>query len=219
MDSMMCLRESPRSLWPLGPVGPKTLVKTSRDSRRSPLRASPKTVSAAVLAYTSAVSKVLIPASSAARTHWVATSFSTCDPWVSQLPKVISEILKPLWPRYLNSMGPNVAQMPSGGKGSAGLALRASFSGGGKLAHGDRDLGRGGGRRAVAGARVGAFDGGGPFGGDLRFLPGRRGCGQPLLGGGPEPVRGARGAAPEQGSSRGRHEPAEARQQEGEDEG
>ena len=36
--SMMCLRDSPRSLWPLGPVGPKTLVKISSDSRRSPLQ-------------------------------------------------------------------------------------------------------------------------------------------------------------------------------------
>src|SRR6478672_13246743 len=143
MDSMMCLRDRPRSLWPLGPVGPKTFVKISSDSRRSSFKAAPRTVSAAVLAYTSAVSKVLIPASSAARTHWVATSFSTCEPWVSQLPKVISEILKPLWPRYLNSMGPNVAQMPSGGKGSAGLAFLAPFGGDGKLAHGDRDLGRG----------------------------------------------------------------------------
>jgi hypothetical protein len=34
----------------------------------------------------SAVSKLLIPASSAAATHWAATSFSTCEPWVSQLP-------------------------------------------------------------------------------------------------------------------------------------
>jgi hypothetical protein len=32
------------------------------------------------------VSKVLIPSSSAARTHRVATSFSTWEPWVSQLP-------------------------------------------------------------------------------------------------------------------------------------
>jgi hypothetical protein len=32
------------------------------------------------------VSKVLMPASSAARTHCVAMSFSTCEPWVSQLP-------------------------------------------------------------------------------------------------------------------------------------
>ncbi len=82
----MCFRESPTSLWPLGPVGPKTLVKISIEARRSSLSASPRTVSALVLAYTSAVSKVVIPASSAAFTHAVAVSFSTCDPWVSQLP-------------------------------------------------------------------------------------------------------------------------------------
>ena len=35
---------------PWGPVGPKTLVKISRDWRRSPVSASPRTVSAMVLA-------------------------------------------------------------------------------------------------------------------------------------------------------------------------
>ena len=86
MASMMCLRDRPTSLWPFGPIGPKTLVMISSDSRRSPLSASPSTVSARVLAYTSAVSKVLMPASSAARTQLWACSFSTCEPWVSQLP-------------------------------------------------------------------------------------------------------------------------------------
>src|SRR6476469_6936393 len=62
----MCLRDSPTSLCPFGPVGQYTLVKISSDSRRSPLRISPSTVSAAPLAYTSAVSKLLIPASSGA---------------------------------------------------------------------------------------------------------------------------------------------------------
>nr|WP_288123603.1 hypothetical protein [Rhodococcus sp. (in: high G+C Gram-positive bacteria)] len=42
-----------------------------------------------------------MPASRAARTHWVAMSFSTCEPWVNQLPYVISEIFSPLFPRYL----------------------------------------------------------------------------------------------------------------------
>ena len=42
----------------MGPIGPNTLVKISSDSRRSPFSASPSTVSALVLAYTSAVSKV-----------------------------------------------------------------------------------------------------------------------------------------------------------------
>ena len=42
--------------------------------------------SALPFAYTSAVSKVVMPASSAARTHAVACSASTCDPWVTQLP-------------------------------------------------------------------------------------------------------------------------------------
>jgi hypothetical protein len=57
-----------------------------------------------VLAYASAVSNVVIPALSAASTHCAAMSFSTCDPWVSQLPYVISETLSPDLPRYLNSM-------------------------------------------------------------------------------------------------------------------
>ena len=96
---MMCLRDRPRSLCPFGPIGPKTFVKISSDSRRSPFSASPSTVSAFVLAYTSAVSKVVIPASSAARTQAVACSFSTCEPWVSQLPYVMVEILKPELPR------------------------------------------------------------------------------------------------------------------------
>ncbi len=86
MDSMMCLRERPVSLGPLGPVGQYTFVKISRDSRRSPFSASPRTCSAAVFAYASAVSKVVMPASSAARTHAEATSFSTCEACVSQLP-------------------------------------------------------------------------------------------------------------------------------------
>jgi hypothetical protein len=34
----------------------------------------------------SAVSKLVIPPSSAARTHAAATSASTCEPWVNQLP-------------------------------------------------------------------------------------------------------------------------------------
>ena len=86
MLSMMCLRESPESFVPAGPVGQYTLVRTSSDSRRSPFRAAPSTSSALPFAYASAVSKVLTPTSRAARTHWVATSFSTCEPWVSQLP-------------------------------------------------------------------------------------------------------------------------------------
>src|SRR5690349_24831282 len=60
-----------------------------------------------------------MPASSAARTHWVAMSFSTWEPCVSQLPNVISEILKPLFPRYLNSMGFTLAEMVARGKGRA----------------------------------------------------------------------------------------------------
>ena len=83
---MMCLRDSPTSLCCFGPVGPNTFVKISSDSRRSPFSASPSTVSAFVLAYTSAVSKVLIPQSRAARTQAFACSFSSCEPWVSQLP-------------------------------------------------------------------------------------------------------------------------------------
>ena len=83
---MMCLRDRPRSLAPRGPVGQNTLVKISRLARRWPASASPSTLSARVFAYTSAVSNVVIPASSAARTHAAAVSFSTCDPWVSQFP-------------------------------------------------------------------------------------------------------------------------------------
>ena len=50
MPSMMCLRDRPESLGPWGPMGQKTLVKTSRDSRRWPASARPSTSSAAVLA-------------------------------------------------------------------------------------------------------------------------------------------------------------------------
>jgi len=73
----MCLRDSPQSLWPRGPVGQYTFVKISSDSRRSDFNALPSTLSAAVLAYTSAVSKLVMPASRAARTHLAAVSFST----------------------------------------------------------------------------------------------------------------------------------------------
>jgi hypothetical protein len=62
------------------------LVKISRDSRRVSFSAFPSTSSATVLAYTSAVSKLVMPASSAACTQRVAVSFSTCEPCVSQLP-------------------------------------------------------------------------------------------------------------------------------------
>jgi len=79
------LRDSPRSLRP-GPVGKKTLVQISRPSRRTPFSAVPRTVSARVSAYTSAVSNVVIPMSRAARTQATAASCSTCEPWVSQLP-------------------------------------------------------------------------------------------------------------------------------------
>src|SRR5687768_6430073 len=58
-----------------------------------------------------------MPASRAALTHREATSFSTWEPCVSQLPKVISETLKPLFPRYLNSMGFTLTQMVAQGKG------------------------------------------------------------------------------------------------------
>src|SRR3954471_21663850 len=58
-----------------------------------------------------------MPASRAARTHWAATSFSTWEPCVSQLPNVISEILNPLFPRYLNSMDFTLAEMVAQGKG------------------------------------------------------------------------------------------------------
>ncbi len=74
-------------------------MKISSPSRRSPFSAVPSTVSAAVFAYTSAVSKVVIPSSSACRTHAVAASSSTWDPWVNQLPYAISEIFSPLLPR------------------------------------------------------------------------------------------------------------------------
>ena len=81
----MCLRDRPRSLGPV-PVGQNTLVQISTDSRRTPCSARPMTDSARVPAYTSAVSKVVMPSSSAAATHAVAASSSTCDPWVIQLP-------------------------------------------------------------------------------------------------------------------------------------
>ena len=81
----MCLRDRPRSFAP-GPVGQKTLVHTSMDSRRTPCSARPSTSSARVPAYTSAVSNVVMPSSRAAATHARAASSSTCDPWVIQFP-------------------------------------------------------------------------------------------------------------------------------------
>ena len=81
----MCLRDSPRSFTP-GPVGQNTLVKISTDSRRTPCRARPSTASALVPAYTSAVSKLVMPTSRAAATHALAASSSTCEPCVIQLP-------------------------------------------------------------------------------------------------------------------------------------
>jgi hypothetical protein len=67
-------------------VGQYTFVKISRLCLRWPLRALPRTFSARVLAYTSAVSNDVMPASSAACTQATAASFSTCEPCVSQLP-------------------------------------------------------------------------------------------------------------------------------------
>src|SRR3954469_10896248 len=99
----MCLRDKPTSLGP-EPVGQKTLVKISSPSRRSPLSARPSTDSAFVRAYTSAVSKVVIPLSRAARTHASACSSSTWLPWVSQLPYEISVTSRPLRPRCRYSM-------------------------------------------------------------------------------------------------------------------
>jgi len=81
----MCLRDRPRSFGP-SPVGQYTLVKTSMDSRRTPCRARPRTSSALPLAYPSAVSKVVMPSSSAARTHASAACSSTWEPWVIQFP-------------------------------------------------------------------------------------------------------------------------------------
>ena len=46
IDSMMCLRDRPESFGPFGPVGQNTFVRISSDARRSPLSASPSTVSA-----------------------------------------------------------------------------------------------------------------------------------------------------------------------------
>ena len=69
----MCLRDRPRSFAP-GPVGQKTLVQISMDSRRTPCSASPSTVSALVAAYTSAVSNVVMPSSRAAATQASAAS-------------------------------------------------------------------------------------------------------------------------------------------------
>ena len=111
IDSMMCLRESPWSLCP-GPVGQKTLVKISSPSRRSSLSARPSTDSARVPAYTSAVSKVVMPSSRACRTHARAASSSTWEPWVSQLPYAMAEIFRPLAPRLRISMLPTLSTGP-----------------------------------------------------------------------------------------------------------
>ena len=40
---------------------------------------------------------------------WIAASLSTWEPCVTQFPYVISEILKPLLPRYLKSIAPMLA--------------------------------------------------------------------------------------------------------------
>src|SRR3954452_2308290 len=47
----------------------------------------------------SAVSNVVTPSSSAALTQEIAASFSTCEPWVIQLPYEISLTTRPLRPR------------------------------------------------------------------------------------------------------------------------
>jgi hypothetical protein len=98
IDSMMCLRDRLRSFGP-GPVGQNTFVKISRPSRRWPLSARPKTSSALVPAYASAVSNVVMPTSRAALTHASAASSSTWEPWVIQLPYAISLIIRPERPR------------------------------------------------------------------------------------------------------------------------
>ena len=54
--------------------------------RVSPASALPSTCSARPPAYTSAVSKEVMPASNAAGTQAVAASASTWPPWVIQLP-------------------------------------------------------------------------------------------------------------------------------------
>src|SRR5689334_5213003 len=51
-----------------------------------------------------------MPSSRACRTHARAASSSTCEPWVSQLPYAISEILSPLLPRLRVSMGPTLCR-------------------------------------------------------------------------------------------------------------
>src|SRR5262245_21784816 len=58
-----------------------------------------------------------MPSSSACRTHAVAASSSTCDPWVSQLPYAISELLSPLPPRFRVFIGLNLGRARSGGSG------------------------------------------------------------------------------------------------------
>jgi hypothetical protein len=58
----------------------------------------------------------------------VAVSFSTWEPWVSQLPNVISEILKPELPRYLNSIFTDALSLVREvGRVAATRALTTSF--------------------------------------------------------------------------------------------
>ncbi len=65
MADMMCLRDSPRALGPL-PIGLNTLVAITTSSRLArSFSARPVTSSLAPSEYMSAVSKKLIPASSA----------------------------------------------------------------------------------------------------------------------------------------------------------
>ena len=69
-----------------------------------PASARPSTDSARVSAYTSAVSNVVMPRSSAACTQAVAASSSIWPPWVIQLPYERALTLRPLSPRYRCSM-------------------------------------------------------------------------------------------------------------------
>ena len=83
---MMCLRDSPTSLGPFGPVGQYTLVKISSDCPALALqRLAQHRLGRGVRVGVGGV-EGRDPGIQGGPHARVAVSFSTCEPWVSQLP-------------------------------------------------------------------------------------------------------------------------------------
>jgi hypothetical protein len=86
MPARMCLRERPRPFGP-GVIGVNTLVATTSSSRESSGgRSRPTTTSLCPSEYPSAVSKKVMPASTAARTIGAARASSSTHGRHSLLP-------------------------------------------------------------------------------------------------------------------------------------